>query len=135
MRYFFQDIKHIFEYPWFWEIKQENYISLTFQIQDCTSILKSPLDEKQNTKCKGNRVASIRCRTPSVECDDNSGDHWHCGRYRWTILLSCKSVQFQYKISENYFVSSMCILMSISPFKSVSIKLISYCFSVKNVSI
>jgi len=37
------------------------------------------LDEKQNAECKGNRVASIRCRTPSVECDDNSGDHWHCG--------------------------------------------------------
>ena len=78
--------------PGFGEIRQENYVSLTFQIQECTSILKSPVDEKHNKECKGNRVASIRCRTPSVECDDNSGDHWHCGRYKWTISLNSKSV-------------------------------------------
>ena len=136
MLYFFQDIKYIFVlFSLILRNKRKKYVSLTFQIQDCTSILKSPFDEKQNTECKGNRVASIRCRTPSVECDDNSGDHWHCGRYKCTISLNCESAQSKYTILEDYFDSFHVYLKVHLSIQICFDKRISYCFSVTNVSV
>jgi len=48
-------------------------------ITKCTSSLNSSLGATQSNVCESSRAASIRCRKPSVECDDESGDHWHCG--------------------------------------------------------